>query len=101
MSNMSTEWGTLAGVFPIDDITINWLKKRAEFIETRGLSGVPSDEDGKGIHPRINKMNIRALMQNPVNADSDAFYFKEVTIDLDTIEPYVAGPDNLKIMTPV
>jgi homoaconitate hydratase len=28
IANMTTEWGALAGVFPIDDITIDWLKKK-------------------------------------------------------------------------
>ena len=36
---MTTEWGALAGVFPIDDITIQWLKRREEFISVRGLEG--------------------------------------------------------------
>jgi len=101
IANMSTEWGTLAGVFPIDEVTIEWLKQRAEFIESRGLAGVPSDDDGNGVHPRLNKANIRALMQSPTIADPDAFYSKEVVIELDSVEPFVAGPDNLKVMTPV
>ncbi len=37
ISNMTTEWGALAGVFIVDDRTIKWLKKRAEFISKRGL----------------------------------------------------------------
>ena len=41
ISNMTTEWGALAGVFPVDEITIGWLKKRNEFILKRGLEGVP------------------------------------------------------------
>ena len=28
IANMTTEWGALAGVFPIDLATILWLKKR-------------------------------------------------------------------------
>ena len=28
IANMTTEWGALAGVFPIDDITIKWLENR-------------------------------------------------------------------------
>jgi len=101
IANMTTEWGALAGVFPIDDVTIKWLKQRADFIAQRGFAGVPSDTDCNDVHTRLNKTNIRALMQNPVDADSNAFYSKELIIDLNTIEPYVAGPDNLKIMTSV
>ena len=51
IANMTTEWGALGGVFPVDDKTINWLEKRASYIAQRGLEGVPSDADGNGQHP--------------------------------------------------
>ena len=47
IANMTTECGALAGVFPIDDGTIKWLRNRAKFIAYRGLENVPSDADGK------------------------------------------------------
>jgi homoaconitate hydratase len=28
IANMTTEWGALAGVFPIDQVTVDWLKAR-------------------------------------------------------------------------
>ncbi|SVD41099.1 uncharacterized protein METZ01_LOCUS393953, partial [marine metagenome] len=46
IANMTTEWGALAGVFPIDSITINWLINRSKIIAKRGLENVPSDVDG-------------------------------------------------------
>ncbi|MCG8605853.1 aconitase family protein, partial [bacterium] len=48
IANMTTEWGALAGVFPVDQHTLQWLRQRADFIEQRGLAGVPSDADGNG-----------------------------------------------------
>ncbi len=48
IANMTTEWGAMAGVFPIDDVTLNWLKRRIELVKKRGLAGVPSDADGNG-----------------------------------------------------
>ena len=96
IANMTTEWGALAGVFPIDLATILWLKKRERFIEHRGLEGVFSDADGKGIHPRINHKRIEELEHNIPQADADAFYAKELTIDLSTIEPFVSGPNTVK-----
>ncbi len=54
IANMTTEWGALAGVFPVDEITIQWLRNRADYISKRGLEGVASDIDGNGIHPRVN-----------------------------------------------
>ena len=96
IANMTTEWGALAGVFPIDLATILWLKKRERFIEHRGLEGVFSDADGNGLHPRINHKKIEELEHNIPQADADAFYAKELTIDLSTIEPFVSGPNTVK-----
>jgi homoaconitate hydratase len=101
IANMTTEWGTLAGVFPVDEITIAWLKQRDEFIKKRGLEGVPSDADGNGRHSRINSERIKELENNPPRADDDAFYSKEIKIDLSSIEPYVSGPNSVKVMKKV
>ena len=103
IANMTTEWGALGGVFPTDEITIDWLRKRAEFISKRGLSGVPSDADGNGKHPRINDERISELSEslNGLQPDNDAFYAKELSIKLSTIEPHIAGPNNVKTMTSV
>ena len=99
IANMTTEWGALTGVFPIDDVTINWLKNRADFVAKRGLAGVPSDADGDGAHPRMNSIRIKELEDSIVKADPDAFYAKELTLDLSTVEPHVSGPHNVKTMT--
>lgn len=115
IANMTTEWGALAGVFPIDLATILWLKKRERFIEHRELwesipsgEGVFSDADGKGIHPRINHKRIEELEHNIPQADADlpdgkagAFYAKELTIDLSTVEPFVSGPNTVKTYSAV
>ncbi|MCK5125627.1 MAG: homoaconitase [candidate division Zixibacteria bacterium] len=102
IANMTTEWGALAGLFPIDGVTIKWLRDRADFIAKRGLAGVESDADSTdGSHPRMNHKNIDELENNPVTADSDAFYARTVTFDLSSVQPQVAGPGNLKAMTSV
>lgn len=101
IANMTTEWGALAGVFPIDLATILWLKKRERFIEHRGLEGVFSDADGNGQHPRINHKRIEELEHNIPQADADSFYAKELTIDLSTIEPFVSGPNTVKTFAAV
>jgi homoaconitate hydratase len=103
IANMTTEWGALAGVFPIDDVTINWLTARAEFVATRGLEGVASDIDGNGIHPRMNKNRIEKLLKNKnlYKADSDAFYSKKIVLDLSTIEAHISGPNTVKVMCTV
>ncbi len=101
ISNMTTEWGALVGLFPIDDVTYDWLEKRIEFIAARGLSGVPSDADGNGQHPRMNSQRLKELKAQNLKADDNAYYAKEVTLDLSTVTPHVAGPDNVKTMTSV
>ncbi len=101
IANMTTEWGALVGVFPIDEITIEWLRKRNEFILKRGLENVASDADGNGLHPRINENRISQLEKEIPTADKDAFYAKSLTIDLGTIQPFVSGPNTVKVVTSV
>lgn len=103
IANMTTEWGAMAGLFPIDEITINWLKERAKYIESRGLEGVASDIDGNGKHPRMNEESISLLEKEmmQLQPDANAFYSKEILIELSTIEPYVSGPNTVKTMTAV
>jgi homoaconitate hydratase len=103
IANMTTEWGALGGVFPIDEITVDWLVRRKEYIEKRGLAGVPSDIDGKGSHPRLNDTKISELKNSLSEFESDekAYYAKTIDIDLSTIEPHVAGPNNVKTMTSI
>ncbi len=101
VANMTTEWGALVGLFPIDKNTIKWLRERAHFISKRGFERVPSDKDGNGIHPRVNHERISELEKNIIKADDDAFYAKELKIDLSTIEPFVSGPNSVKVMNSV
>ncbi|MGB5530687.1 MAG: homoaconitase [Ignavibacteriaceae bacterium] len=101
IANMTTEWGALVGLFPIDEKTIEWLRERDRYILNRGLERVFSDEDGKGKHPRINEQNISELENNIIKSDKDAFYSKELKIYLSTIEPYVSGPNSVKVMNSV
>lgn len=105
ISNMTTEWGALVGIFPIDNHTITWLRNRADALKTRGLSGVPSDanseQDKYGIvvNPRINKNRIDKLIEENISSDEGAFYSRVLSIDLGTVRPHVAGPDNVKTKT--
>ncbi|MDX9924396.1 MAG: homoaconitase [Ignavibacteriaceae bacterium] len=100
IANMTTEWGALTGLFPVDDVLIDWYKKRITFITERGLQGVPSDADGNGIHPRLNQKHLDELInsKDELKADSDAFYSKTITFDLSTVTPHVSGPNTVKKM---
>ncbi|MEN8193520.1 MAG: homoaconitase, partial [Bacteroidota bacterium] len=100
IANMTTEWGALGGVFPIDHVTTEWISKRIEKVKERGLQGVPSDSDGNGNHPRMNDARLQALKDDMPNLqpDEDAYYAKKITIDISSIEPNVAGPNSVKVM---
>jgi homoaconitate hydratase len=101
IANMTTEWGALVGLFPIDGTAISWLTARAETVANRGPAGVPSDTDGGEFHPRMNPQRINELKNAGLKADEDAVYTCELTLDLATVQPHVAGPDNVKTMTSV
>jgi homoaconitate hydratase len=101
ISNMTTEWGALAGVFPIDLITIAWIKERIDFIEKRGLEGVTSDPSDNNIHPRMNVSRLEKLENDIPAADDDAYYSKEIVFDLSTVQPFISGPNSVKTMTSI
>jgi homoaconitate hydratase len=101
IANMTTEWGAAAGIFPVDAITVAWLKERADVIKRRGLVGVPSDADGAGEHPRLNERCIREIEGNIPTADDGAYYAKEIVLDLSTVRQCVSGPDHVKVMASV
>ncbi|MFC1555015.1 homoaconitase [candidate division KSB1 bacterium] len=99
IANMTTEWGALTGVFPIDDVTAGYLKKRIEFAENRGALNVPSDADGNGENPRLNNRRLDDLLKDKPESDNDAFYAKEIVLDLSSVRPHVSGPGNVKTVT--
>ncbi|ODV95600.1 hypothetical protein PACTADRAFT_50299 [Pachysolen tannophilus NRRL Y-2460] len=87
IANMTTEWGALSGLFPVDNTVFKWYRDRLEKIGPN--------------HPRINKETVQKLIDSPVIADSDAFYAKTLKIDLSSLSPYVSGPNSVKISNPL
>jgi homoaconitate hydratase len=85
VANMTTEWGALAGVFPVDERLMAWLEALAA---------------ARPGHPRLNAYRLRELRRNPPAADADATYAVELEIDLATISPWVAGPNAIKRARP-
>lgn len=102
ISNMTTEWGALAGVFPVDQSTIDFLRKRQRRIdlshfENKNLPKLNQGEDF--VHPRINNDTIQSLIDNPVKPSPNATYAKTLTLDLSTLSPHVSGPNSVKVAT--
>lgn len=98
IANMTTEWGALVGLFPVDERTLEWLYRRAAYLAQRGPAGVPSD--GGGPHPRLNRERIQTLEENLPDPDREAGYDREIILDLSTVRPQVAGPNQVKTITP-
>ncbi|KAF5567996.1 homoaconitase mitochondrial [Fusarium napiforme] len=91
ISNMTTEWGALAGVFPVDDVLISWYRAKA----TTNAMFNGSSKD------RINHKRIDELEQNRMSADPGAKYAKELYLNLSTLSPIVSGPNSVKVATPL
>jgi len=96
IANMTTEWGALAGVFPFDEVTVNYLRSRiGEFTNPKrpGMRG-PKSRSG------YTNTDIDAWWNNrsELSADADADYAIELELDLATVVPHVSGPNEVKTM---
>ncbi|KAE8444098.1 mitochondrial Homoaconitase [Mollisiaceae sp. DMI_Dod_QoI] len=92
IANMTTEWGALTGLFPIDGMLQAWLRAKAT---TSALF------DGKDVEPRFTHARIDDLIQNQLQADKGATYTKSLYLNLSTLSPYVSGPNSVKVATPL
>ena len=88
IANMTTEWGALAGVFPFDEILRGYLYDRAEYL-------------ARGRAPRYTRDDVDGWYADRLEADPDAQYAVELTLDLATVIPHVSGPDHVKVMRPL
>ena len=91
IANMTTEWGALAGVFPVDNITLNWLYERARLLEKRLQKQ----------HSRHSFERLKRLEENPLLSDKDCDYSIDIELDLSRISPYISGPNSVKMATPL
>jgi homoaconitate hydratase len=92
IANMTTEWGALTGLFPIDRTLERWLRYKAT--EAAML-------DDRTTRERITHERVDELFANPLTADPDAIYAKQLYLNLSTLSPYVSGPNSVKVATPL
>ena len=85
ISNMTTEWGPLVGWFPVDEVTIQYLR------------GVDSRLKAIGVE-RFTESDIASWEKNPAAPDADAVYAARITLDLGQVTPHVSGPDTVQAM---
>jgi homoaconitate hydratase len=85
ISNMTTEWGALAGWFPADEVALRYLRLRKEKMEARGIT-------------RIGDGDLAAWEAEPVLPDTGAAYAARIRLDLGEVTPHVSGPDTVQVM---
>ncbi|KAJ2872563.1 mitochondrial Homoaconitase, partial [Coemansia asiatica] len=91
ISNMTTEWGALAGLFAVDDTVLSWYETRAATRPTQAINAASVAELRRSVEAEP------ALW----TADGDAAYAKRLWLDLSTLTPHVSGPDTVKAATPL
>jgi homoaconitate hydratase len=85
ISNMTTEWGPLVGWFPVDDVTIAYLRGVQQRLKAQGVE-------------RFTESDIQNWSKNPPRPDPDAVYAAKITLDLAQVTPHVSGPDTVQVM---
>jgi homoaconitate hydratase len=79
ISNMTTEWGALVGMFPFDDVCLAFIRER----------------------PRVTDAEIEKIRDLDLSPDPGARYAKTLYLDLGKVTPHVSGPNEVKVMAPV
>ncbi len=85
ISNMTTEWGPLVGWFPVDAVTIAYMRAVHQRLKTLGVE-------------RFTESDIDKWTSNPPSPDPDANYAARIVLDLAQITPHVSGPDTVQAM---
>ncbi len=86
IANMTTEWGALAGWFPVDEVTLAYMDSRRDWLSSRGITD------------RVTAADIEAWRASPPRSDADAAYAGEITLDLSQVTPHLSGPDSVQVM---
>jgi homoaconitate hydratase len=85
ISNMTTEWGPLVGWFPVDEVTIAYLKDVHQRLQALGVE-------------RFSESGIARWTNDPPHPDPDAAYAARITLNLSQVTPHVSGPDTVQVM---
>jgi len=85
IANMSTEWGPIVGWFPVDDVTIRYLRRVHQELQAIAIE-------------RFSEADIERWATNPPEPDQDASYSARIVLDLSQVTPHVSGPDTVQTM---
>ena len=101
VANMTTEWGALVGLFPTDEILLNWYDQVLKKLDLRTFTSPGTSVPNLPEHPRINRRRLDALRATSLRSDPGAEYSSHLIFDLSTLVPHVSGPNSVKISTPL
>lgn len=101
IANMTTEWGALVGVFPVDETTLQWYDVVLNKFELRTFTSANSGIPPPPTHPRINRKRLDDLRTSTIQSDPEAGYASHLVFDLSTLVPHVSGPNSVKISNPL
>jgi homoaconitate hydratase len=85
IANMTTEWGALAGWFPADRRTFEYLRQRHHALP-------------EAAKHRLDLALLSSLEREPIEPDANAVYAAQIELDLSQVTPYVSGPDTVQVM---
>jgi homoaconitate hydratase len=88
IANMSTEWGTLVGWFPVDEVTLRYLEGRNRTLQAQDITRIPQKK-------------FAQWLANPPAPDPDASYAGRIVLNLAEVTPHVSGPDTVQVMQSV
>ena len=88
ISNMTTEWGPLVGWFPVDTVTVAYMRGVHHRLKAIGVE-------------RFTEKQIEGWAANPPAPDADASYAARIVLDLAEVTPHVSGPDTVQAMQSV
>src|SRR6516225_5874597 len=88
IANMSTEWGTLVGWFPVDEVTLQYLEGRNRELQAQDITRIPQEK-------------FAEWRANPPAPDADASYAGRIVLNLAEVTPHVSGPDTVQVMQSV
>ena len=85
ISNMTTDWGPLVGWFPVDAVTIAYMRGVHQRLKAMGVE-------------RFTEKDIASWEKNPPAPDADAVYAARIVLNLSQVTPHVSGPDTVQVM---
>eukprot|EP01060_Flectonema_neradi_P027961 TRINITY_DN3760_c1_g1_i1.p1 TRINITY_DN3760_c1_g1~~TRINITY_DN3760_c1_g1_i1.p1 ORF type:complete len:670 (+),score=150.48 TRINITY_DN3760_c1_g1_i1:43-2052(+) len=97
VANMTTEWGALVGLFPVDDVLIDWMRNRQSWASSSKFTFPNASLNFSDETISQLEADLKAGLLSP---DEGASYSREHTLDLSKVTPSVSGPNSVKISTP-